>query len=179
VPPPTAAAPAAALGEPIPAQPAAPRSPPRRRDKPARPIVAPPSAAVPARPAARADSRTLEELLERPRSADPAASAPAPKPAPPDASAPAAEAPRASDELHDVARARSLLRSDPPAALELLNRVAREHPHGYFVEERSALTILALLGANRRDLAESRAASFLQAYPNSPFADRVRAAVSR
>jgi hypothetical protein len=121
----------------------------------------------------------LEELLERPRTATRAASPAAEKPAALAEPAPAAEVPHAGDELHDVERARAWLRSDPHAALDLLNRVGREHPHGYFVEERLALTILALAATGQHDLAESRAASFLQAYPKSPFADRVRAAVSR
>jgi hypothetical protein len=83
------------------------------------------------------------------------------------------------DELHAIARARALLPRDPEAALELLTRIAREHPRGYFVEERAALTIVALDAAGKSELAEERAKAFLRAYPRSPHAGRVRAVLSK
>jgi hypothetical protein len=182
-PPPAAALPDDALA-PAPTlpslqHPAPPRRDPRRKGKYTRASLSPPSAAGAAPAATPSDPNTLEELLERPRTAMRAASPAAEKPAALAEPAPAGEVPHAGDELHDIARARAWLRSDPQAALDLLNRVGREHPHGYFVEERLALTILALAATGQHDLAESRAANFLRAYPKSPFADRVRAAVSR
>lgn len=83
------------------------------------------------------------------------------------------------DELRGIARARLLLRSDPHAALILLAELAHAHPHGYFVEERSALAILALVATGDSSQAEQRATAFLKTYPKSPYVDRVRAAVDR
>lgn len=56
-------------------------------------------------------------------------------------------APKTTDsigELEGLARARLLARTEPHAAVELLERLARLHPRGYFVEERDALYVIAL-----------------------------------
>jgi len=78
------------------------------------------------------------------------------------------------DELRAIAQARRLMANEPQTALALLERLTRAHPKGYFVEEREALRVLALSAAGRSDQAERYAESFLRAYPNSPFADRIR-----
>jgi hypothetical protein len=80
-----------------------------------------------------------------------------------------------SNEVRAVALARSLVERDPEAALELLEKTRREHPNGYFVEERQALTVLALVRSGRQAAAHEQAAAFLRTYPNGPFSDRVRA----
>jgi hypothetical protein len=79
------------------------------------------------------------------------------------------------NEVRAVALARSLVERDPDAALELLDKTRREHPSGYFVEERQALTVLALVRSGRQAAAREQAAAFLRTYPNGPFSDRVRA----
>jgi outer membrane protein assembly factor BamD (BamD/ComL family) len=71
---------------------------------------------------------------------------------------------------------RTLVDRDPRAALALLERLASTQPRGYLVEERAALSVLALAADGQRDLAKLRATTFLRRYPDSPFADRVRAA---
>jgi hypothetical protein len=78
-------------------------------------------------------------------------------------------------ELRSIAVARSLVDRDPEAALGVLDRLRREHPRGYFVEERQALTVLALAQAGRTSEARRQAAAFLLAYPNGPYSERVRA----
>jgi outer membrane protein assembly factor BamD (BamD/ComL family) len=78
-------------------------------------------------------------------------------------------------EVRAVALARTLVERDPDAALELLEKTRREHPTGYFVEERQALTVLALSRAGQQSAAREHAAAFLRGYPNGPFSDRVRA----
>jgi hypothetical protein len=105
--------------------------------------------------------------------------APAPPPsAPPSAAAPPPAPPTpASDsvsEIRGVALARNLVDSDPEAALNLLEKVRRDHPNGYFVEERQALTVIALARLGRESAVRQQAAAFLRAYPNGPFSDRVR-----
>ncbi len=79
------------------------------------------------------------------------------------------------NEVRAVALARSLVERDPDAALDLLDKTRREHPTGYFVEERQALTVLALARSGRQAAAREQAAAFLRTYPNGPFSDRVRA----
>jgi hypothetical protein len=78
-------------------------------------------------------------------------------------------------ELRAVAVARNLLDRDPQAALGVLDKLRRDVPRGYFVEERQALTVLALAGAGQTGAARQQAAAFLRVFPNGPFSDRVRA----
>ena len=99
-------------------------------------------------------------------------------PAPPAAQAPeppVSTKPDLSSEVRAVALARSLVERDPEAALDLLEKTRREHPTGYFVEERQALTVVALSRSGHQAAAREQAAAFLRAYPNGPFSDRVRA----
>jgi hypothetical protein len=78
-------------------------------------------------------------------------------------------------EIRGIALARSLLARDPQAALDVLEKVRRDYPRGYFVEERQALTVLALARVGRPSDARDQGAAFLRAYPNGPFSDQVRA----
>jgi hypothetical protein len=94
----------------------------------------------------------------------------------------ATPAPRTTDsigELEGLARARRLTRQDPHAAVELLERLARAHPRGHFVEEREALLVMALSQAGQSGRASQLGAAFLRKYPASPLADSVRTAVDR
>ena len=68
--------------------------------------------------------------------------------------------------------------SDPKEALELLETTGRTYPKGYFVEERRALTVLALFASGKRVQARKKALAFLRDYPNGPLTDRVRSAVN-
>jgi outer membrane protein assembly factor BamD (BamD/ComL family) len=87
-----------------------------------------------------------------------------------------AQAPNDSlGELRAIAAARNLVDRDPDAALAALEAIRRDHPNGYFVEERQALTILALAGAGKTAAARTQAADFLRAHPNGPYSDRMRA----
>jgi hypothetical protein len=93
----------------------------------------------------------------------------------PTADAPAAQPTDSLRELRALAVARNLVDRDPDAALAALDRMGRDYPKGYFVEERQALTVLALAGAGRSSAARQQAASFLRTFPNGPFSERVRA----
>jgi lysophospholipase len=96
-------------------------------------------------------------------------------PAPPVPSAkPTAQPSQPLSEIRAVALARDLVDTDPQAALALLDQTQREHPTGYFVEERQALTVMALVRAGRQATARQQGVAFLRAYPNGPFSDRVR-----
>jgi hypothetical protein len=83
------------------------------------------------------------------------------------------------DELRATARARSLLKRDPQAALALLDRLSSVHPHGYFDEERAALRVFALLALSRRSDAREQAERFLRVYPRSAFGAEVKKAAER
>jgi hypothetical protein len=98
--------------------------------------------------------------------------APAPPPAP--SAKPIPPPSQSLSEIRAVALARDLVDTDPQAALALLDQTQREHPTGYFVEERQALTVMALVRAGRQATARQQGAAFLRAYPNGPFSDRVR-----
>jgi hypothetical protein len=99
--------------------------------------------------------------------------------APPPIAQPEVERPAAADhplsEVAAIAMAKELVERDPEAALKVLDDLRRNHPRGYFVEERQALTVLALAGAGQTAAARQQAQSFLRLFPNGPFSDRVRA----
>jgi hypothetical protein len=67
---------------------------------------------------------------------------------------------------------------DPKAALRLLTQMGTDFPQGYFLEEREALTILALVRAGQSERAQRQARAFLERYPNGTYADRVRKAMA-
>jgi len=68
---------------------------------------------------------------------------------------------------------------DPAAALGVLDRLRKDHPHGYFVEEREALTVLALAGDGQKALAQQQASAFLRVFPNGPYSEQVREVLAR
>jgi len=79
-------------------------------------------------------------------------------------------------ELALVREARHALRDDRPArALELLDAHARAFPAGQMREDRHALRIEALCAAGKAPQARAEAQLFLQAFPGSAHAQRVRA----
>ena len=103
------------------------------------------------------------------------AAPPTPAPDPPQTTAtPQPAAPEPLSEIRAVALARGLVDRDPEAALALLEKTGRAYPNGYFLEERQALTVMALDGAGHHSAARQAAQLFLRTYPNGPFSDRIR-----
>jgi hypothetical protein len=86
----------------------------------------------------------------------------------------AAAVPPAEDETSHLARARALARTDPAAALPVLEEGQRRWPKGLFSEEREALAIGCLVQLGRAEEARTRADAFVSTYPDGPFAERVR-----
>lgn len=85
-----------------------------------------------------------------------------------------------AEESRLIGDARLALRAnDASTALSLLERAERRFPRGILTQERSALFVEALARAGRRDDAVARARSFLNAFPTSPHASRVRAVLER
>ncbi|MEO8875537.1 MAG: hypothetical protein ABI461_08120 [Polyangiaceae bacterium] len=68
----------------------------------------------------------------------------------------------------------ALAANDASTALALLNEHARRFPNGALAEERDAARVLALCGAGRQADASAMGAAFLNRYPTSPLASRVR-----
>ncbi len=79
--------------------------------------------------------------------------------------------PREETRLLD--RARSLLRNDAAAALELAREHERRFPRGLLVQEREVIAIDALLRTGRRPYAHQRAARFRERFPTSALGHRV------
>ena len=82
-------------------------------------------------------------------------------------------------EMQTLALAERLLARDPARALELARAGDKRFPHGYFVEERQYIVIMALFHLGRIDEARARADDFLRAYPRGPFAQKVRSRARR
>jgi hypothetical protein len=77
-------------------------------------------------------------------------------------------------EMREVALAESLVSRDPARALALARGMRARFPHGFFREERAYLEVMALHGLGRRQEMREQAAAFLRAYPDGPYAGRVR-----
>ncbi len=80
-------------------------------------------------------------------------------------------------ETQDIARLRSVARSEPARALVLAQEGARKFPQGFFSQEREAIAIRSLVNLGRTSEARVRAERFLAAYPRGPAAESIRASV--
>lgn len=76
-------------------------------------------------------------------------------------------------ETAHLARARAAIEHAPAEALRLAQQGERRFVGGMFEQERRAIIVLTSLRL-RQPAAESAAQSFLQQYPHSPLADRIR-----
>ena len=113
---------------------------------------------------------------KRPLARLPSSLAPKLAPAAPSAKT-AAQTPDPHAELRAIAQAKSLSVRDPSAALRLLEQMRADFPRGYFLEERDALTILALVRAGQSVRAQREAHGFLERYPDGTHSDQVRRAL--
>jgi hypothetical protein len=131
-------------------------------------------------PAPHAPSEPVEEAsLPPPRTVPSSSLARRPEPhvaAPPASSS--AEAPPAPSgasqlqmEMENLVRLRA---ADPRQALALAEEGQRRFPSGFYVQEREALAIAALVQLGRRGEAVARARAFVAAYPRSHFVERIR-----
>jgi RNA polymerase sigma-70 factor (ECF subfamily) len=95
------------------------------------------------------------------------------------APAPDASAENEVREIQDVSSAERLLATSPAEALAFVQASDARSTGGYLREERRYIAVLALVALGRVDEARAQAASFLQDYPDGPYAQRVRAALVR
>jgi len=141
----------------------------RHPDEPAfasQPVAA---AAVEASPPTPVASTTLEPQVVAPPASAPMAPSPAVHPAHHSSALDA--------EMRWVRGADAALRAgNVGAAVELLNRHAREFPHGALREEREGLRVVAACQRGASADVQRAASAFLQAAPHSLMAGRVRAA---
>lgn len=101
--------------------------------------------------------------------------APSRKAAPPAPAPSESVASSVPTELAALQQARAALASgDAPQALELLDAYGARFPHGAMAQEATVVRIEALVRAGDRDAAHRAADAFLGAYPQSPYADRIR-----
>jgi len=78
-----------------------------------------------------------------------------------------------AQELALLMRAKRVLPSDAPAALNLTREHAARFPRGVFREEREVIAIEALARGGQHEQALSRASAFRQAFPRSTHLDRL------
>jgi len=90
--------------------------------------------------------------------------------------APAAKRAAANPEAELVllGRAQALLDRDPDGALDVLGEHARDYARGVFSEEREVLALEAESKLGHKALARARAERFIEQYPRSAHARRVR-----
>jgi hypothetical protein len=81
--------------------------------------------------------------------------------------------------MREIAQAESLLQRDPARALALTQALQQRFPDGYFREERAYVEVMALSKLERTSELRDKAASFLRAYPNGPYTERVKVTVAR
>jgi hypothetical protein len=87
------------------------------------------------------------------------------------------EAPKLEDELAVIDAARGALAGGRPAVtLSHLHRYRSEFRAPHFVDEADALEVQALAALGRTDEAQTKAKTFLEAHPSSPYTQRVRSA---
>lgn len=79
------------------------------------------------------------------------------------------------EELAQIREIRTLLDRSPTAALALAERGQQRFSNGHLVEEREALSVIALARLGRRQDARARAAAFVSRYPKSALVDRIHA----
>jgi len=78
-------------------------------------------------------------------------------------------------ELRLLQQAQAALRDDPALTLKRTDEHLRVYPSGVFSEEREMIAIEALQKLKHRAAAWQRARSFVERFPLSPHARRVRA----
>jgi len=168
------AAPGTPRGAAAPAAPGESAPPDLRAPSPESPTLSAPNNPAtiekprPRAPAEASTEREVPKVPSRPGTATPTEVSPAP------ARAPAASAPSETALLRD---ARLALSSDPARALALTEQHRRDYPSGGFAQEREVIAITALARLGRASEARSRADRFRNAYPTSPYIERVNRAV--
>jgi hypothetical protein len=89
------------------------------------------------------------------------------------------KAARTRDEVRILRQARRAVSTDPARAWALVRQLESEYADGLMVEEREAVAIEVLAALGRDDEARQRGQTFLQRYPASPSADRVRQVIRK
>jgi hypothetical protein len=83
-----------------------------------------------------------------------------------------------AEELELLVRIKQKASSDPASALTLVEEGHRRFPRGSFYQERESIAILALSQLGRTTEARERAKHFLDAHPQSPYAERLRGLIT-
>lgn len=83
-----------------------------------------------------------------------------------------------AEELELLVQIKQKASSEPAAALSLVEEGHRRFPRGSFYQERESIAVLALAQLGRAAEARERAKHFLDAHPQSPYAERLRRLVA-
>lgn len=129
------------------------------------------SAARPDPEAASAEPQADEETATEASERKPAAKTGA-------APAPVLDESRLEREMQMLAVTQRVLAADPQRALRLAQQGEREFPGTMFSAERRQLGLLALVKLGRLDEARRAGRPFLARYPNAPWSERLRRALS-
>ena len=92
--------------------------------------------------------------------------------------APVVDDSRLEREMGMLAVAQRVLQDNPARTLSLARQGEAEFAGSMFTQERQQLVLLALVKLGRLDEAKRLARPYLAHYPNGPFSDRVRRALS-
>jgi len=154
---------------------------PNRKAEPATelssPEASPPSTSAPSPTARPSSNRTGFSAGHTSRSNRPAApdERRASPPSTDSVQAPAVSIPSRPDESSVVLRAREALRrGDAEQALAILEGARRDFSEGGLAQEREAPAVEALVVTGPRSEAVERAKAFVERYPSSPYAARIR-----
>jgi hypothetical protein len=79
-----------------------------------------------------------------------------------------------SEEIAQLETLRSLASENPAQAVTMADEGQRRFNHGIFEQEREAIAIRSLARTGRMDEAQTRARRFLDRFPKSPFAEKIR-----
>lgn len=141
--------------------------------------AAPVMTTTPAPVASAVSSRTETARAPEALTTPVIASSPPNKPVPtvirtPQPSASATSSGTLAEETMNLATIRRTAKTDPAAALSLVDQSNMRFANGAFREERESIAVGCLADLHRPDEARKRARAFLRAYPSSAFSDQVR-----
>ena len=132
------------------------------------------SGSVTAAPAAKGDQAPTAAQAQPEQSAVASEEQPAAEQEP----APVVDDSRLEREMGMLAVAQRVLQDNPARTLSLARQGEAEFAGSMFTQERQQLLLLALVKLGRLDEAKRLARPYLAHYPNGPFSDRVRRALS-
>jgi hypothetical protein len=145
---------------------------------PATTLDAPTGSPAKPRPTTSSAVRRVPPSAARPAATSPAVPTLAPALTPDVPSPPAPDGSALKEEMAQLAEIRSLARTHPARAVEMVGQGHARFAQGVFWQERELLAITSLVSLGRQDDARQRASAVLKRHPESPFAETLRRVIS-